>query len=154
MARFRVNSQNEIREPDLIAMLRMTTLALAPIAVRFPPKSAPIASDHHRASACTGSAMPWVSWSTTGLMAAVQGMLSTTPLREAETSKISSVVVSGAANVGRQDLGDQEGNRRDTQARTSKVTGAISSTVVTLSKRAEATAVISTTPAKGELPCC
>jgi hypothetical protein len=68
---FRVNSKNEIREPDLIAMPRMTTLALAPIAVRFPPKSAPIASDHHRASACTGSAMPWVSWSTIGLMAAV-----------------------------------------------------------------------------------
>jgi hypothetical protein len=37
---------------------------------------------------------------------------------------------------------------------TSKVTGAISSTVVRLSKRAEATAVMSTTPAKGELPCC
>jgi hypothetical protein len=52
MAPFLVNSQNEMGEPDRIAMPRMTTLALAPIAVRFPPKSAPIATDHQRALAC------------------------------------------------------------------------------------------------------
>ena len=71
MAPFLVNSQKEMGELDRIAIPRTTTLALAPIAVRFPPKSAPIASDHHSASACAGSAMPSVSWSTIGLMAAV-----------------------------------------------------------------------------------
>ena len=40
----------------------------------------------------------------------------------------------GAANIGRQDFGDQERNWRDlSRSHTSKVTGAISSTVVTLS---------------------
>ena len=51
-------------------MPRTTTLALAPIAVRLPPKSAPMASDHHNASAWTGSAMPSVSCCTIGLIAA------------------------------------------------------------------------------------
>ena len=60
IAPFLVNSQNEIGEPDRVAMPRTTTLALAPIAVGLPPKSAPMASDHHSASAWTGSAMPSV----------------------------------------------------------------------------------------------
>ena len=48
-APLRVNSQKEIGWLDRRAMPSMTTLALAPTAVRLPPKSAPSASAHHQA---------------------------------------------------------------------------------------------------------
>jgi len=44
-APFLVNSQNEIGVPARFATPRTTTLALAPTAVRLPPKSAPSAND-------------------------------------------------------------------------------------------------------------
>ncbi|COX87490.1 Uncharacterised protein [Mycobacterium tuberculosis] len=49
-APLRVNSQNEMGAPARRAIPSMTTFALAPIAVRLPPKSAPRASAHQGVS--------------------------------------------------------------------------------------------------------
>ena len=48
-APLRVNSQKLMGCPSRAAMPSITTLALAPTAVRFPPKSAPAARDHYNA---------------------------------------------------------------------------------------------------------
>ena len=65
IAPFRVNSQKVIGWPDRAAIPSTTTFALAPIAVALPPRSAPSASAHHSASACTGGD-PAVRWRPAG----------------------------------------------------------------------------------------
>lgn len=47
MAPYLLNSQKEMGWPLRLAMPVATTLALAPIAVALPPRSAPSSSTHH-----------------------------------------------------------------------------------------------------------
>ena len=70
MQPLRVNPQKEIGVAVVSAMPSMTTLALAPMAVTFPPKSAPSASAHHSDVGLRGSGMPADESQTIGLMVA------------------------------------------------------------------------------------
>src|SRR5674476_1639961 len=72
-----VNSQKEIGWPLRFAIPATTTLALAPIAVALPPRSAPRTSAHHKPFWPPSGPFPLTSWSTTGDMVATNGMLST-----------------------------------------------------------------------------
>ncbi|KZB79177.1 hypothetical protein AVL48_16360 [Amycolatopsis regifaucium] len=63
-----MNSQKEMGLPARAAMPRTTTLALAPMAVALPPKSAPRARGYQRASEWVGSAMSLVSPNTSGII--------------------------------------------------------------------------------------
>src|SRR5690606_24984595 len=103
--------------PERPAMPTTTTLAEAPIAVALPPRHEPSASDHHtgcRTGACSvesgrllGSPAP--SWrttfamsSTSGLIVATYGMLSTTAESPADAhSSVKAVVfmLSGDGSV-------------------------------------------------------
>src|SRR5918992_151058 len=74
-----------IGAPARAAMPEAATLAAAATIVALPPKQAPRASDHQYASA---PAPP--SASTTGIMAAVNGMLSTAAEPSAEVQRIPS----------------------------------------------------------------
>ena len=69
-APLRVNSQNEMGLSARRAIPSMTTFALAPTAVRLPPKSAPRASAHHSASGWAKSGMLPASSATMGVMVA------------------------------------------------------------------------------------
>jgi hypothetical protein len=69
-APLRVNSQKEMRLSERLAIPSMTTLALAPTAVRFPPKSAPSARAHHNALACASFGIAAASSLTIGAIVA------------------------------------------------------------------------------------
>src|ERR1700756_1619796 len=74
------------------AIPRMTTLALAPTAVRLPPRSVPRTRAHHSAWGLTWPATDGISWATIGAMAAAYGTLLMTPLHTNDNARIDIVV--------------------------------------------------------------
>src|SRR6516164_7662969 len=90
-APLRVNSQKEMGLSARRAIPRMTTLALAPTAVRLPPRSVPRTRAHHRAC---GLAWPidGSSWATIGAIVAAYGTLLMKPLNTNDTARINIVV--------------------------------------------------------------
>ena len=66
----------------------VTGLALAPTAVMFPPKPAPMASAHHIACTWPGLGTVVARSATTGVMVATYGMLSMRPESTPETTSI------------------------------------------------------------------
>src|SRR6516164_7217804 len=91
-APLRVNSQKEIGLSARRAIPRMTTLALAPTAVRLPPKSVPRTRAHHSACCWTWPEIDGSSWPMIGAMVAAYGTLLTIPLITNDTASTNIVV--------------------------------------------------------------
>ena len=81
----------------LLSLIATTiTLALDPMGVAFPPKPAPIANAQKRGAAERVPPLASVISTITGIIAAVNGMLSTTALATAETQMIATAKTTGS----------------------------------------------------------